>query len=277
MSGKQLSALGNLASSLIRSRPALVWCAAALMILVWGLGVALIVTPAAESTEQVASGRRLSVAAGFGDSESQPPAAPTDQPVAVAPDPSNPAAVPPTGDPKARTDPLAARGNPDPSPPRTMESKWFDVGGCTRTLDHTDLASGMPVTFAYQGTKATLHCGILPVNNIDEAITLELSGSPVPGRFDPTTVRPGAGGHAVPNSPAGTTLVLGNIVFSTLTLDTEYLPVGSYSFEVTGTSVSYSHRRTVTLTILPAPAPSPVVQDPDSSPGPAADGGAGEG
>lgn len=130
-------------------------------------------------------------------------------------------------------------------------------------LSNEELVSGTPATSAYEGTKAVLRCGVMPINKIDEEVTLELTQSPVPGRFEPATVRPGQDGMMV-GQPAGggaPQLFLGNIVHTTLTLDTERLPPGKFTVVITGRSASTRSSTTLTLTILsnvPPPPPEPV-------------------
>lgn len=142
------------------------------------------------------------------------------------------------------------------SPPRFATTKWFDMRGCTA------------FTPTVIETKAVLGCTVLPLNNIDEQIELELIGAPVAGRFDPPTVRaiPGKGMMTLPPPPGSAgppppPLFVGDLMSTTLTLDTENLPLGQYTFEVAATSATFNHSRLVTVTVVPPPpppAPAPV-------------------
>lgn len=77
----------------------------------------------------------------------------------------------------------------------------------------------------------------------------------------------------IPQPPGGGApqLFLGDMVHTTLTLDTERLPPGRYTFEVTGRSANTHSSTTMTLTILPnvpppAPAPEPPLPNPGDPP-----------
>ncbi|HYN99774.1 MAG TPA: hypothetical protein VEU28_08895 [Actinomycetota bacterium] len=220
---------------------------------------------AADPLQKSSGERRISAASGFGEAEPAPTPEPSEEPV-VAPEPTRIQVVDP---PQVRSRPAPAKTAAGPSqqnPHRFADSKWFDVFGCDRipSLSHMELVAGTPVTSAYENTKAVLRCSILPINKIDEEVTLELTQSPVSGRFEPPTVRPGQGGMMVPQPPGGGApqLFLGNLVSTTLTLDTEHLPPGRYTFEVTGRSAGTHSSRTMTLTILSNVPPPPLAPAP---------------
>jgi hypothetical protein len=221
--------------------------------------------------------RRIAAAAGSGGAEPSPSPEPSPQPV-VAPEPVRTQVVDP---PTLRNRPApapAAAAAPQQNPPRFANSKWFEIFGCDRIpfLSHMELVAGTPVLSAFEGTKATLRCSVMPINKIDEEVTLELTQSPVPGRFEPATVRPGQGGMMMGQPPGGGApqMFLGDLVHTTLTLDTERLPPGQYNFEVTGRSAGTHSSRTMTLTILsnvappapPEPTPPPIPGDPPPFP-----------
>lgn len=195
--------------------------------------------------------RAVAAAAGFEQSLVEPSPEPIPSPESVRPvQPVAALAVPVAKQPQPRE--AAPTTATRPSPPRFATTKWFDVGGCTAFA---------PIVL---GTNAVLRCTVLPINNIDEQITLELVGAPVAGRFDPPTVRPipGKGMMVLPPPPGSAApppppLFLGDVMMSTLTLDTENLPPGQYTFEVAATSATYNHSRLVTVTIVSPPAPAP--------------------
>lgn len=62
-------------------------------------------------------------------------------------------------------------------------------------------------------------------------------------------------------------MFLGDLTHTTLTLDTERLPPGQYSFEVTGRSAGTHSSRTMTLTILSNVPPPPEPVTPPPTPG----------
>lgn len=194
----------------------------------------------------------VAAAAGFEQSLVEPSPEPIPSPETVRPvQPVVALLVPVAKQPRQAAPTTAIRQ----SPPRFATTKWFDVGGCTA------------FTPTVVGMKAVMRCTVLPLNNIDEQITLELVGAPVSGRFDPPTVRPipGKGMTILPPPPGSAgppppSLFIGDLMLSTLTLDTENLPPGQYTFEVAATSATYNHSRLVTVTIVsPTPAPVPEV------------------
>jgi hypothetical protein len=228
---------------------------------------------AADTTEKSSAERRIAAASGSGGAEPSPSPEPSEQPV-VVPEPVRIQVVDP---PSLRNRPApgpATKVAPQQNPPRFVDSKWFEISGCNRIpfLSHTELVAGMPTISAFEGTKAVLRCSVMPINRIDEEVTLELTQSPVPGRFEPATVRPGQGGMTIPQPPGGGApqLFLGDVVHTTLTLDTERLPPGNYSFEVTGRSASTHSSTTMTLHILSnlPPPPPPEQATPPQNPGP---------
>ena len=220
--------------------------------------------------------RRIAAASGFGEAQPSPTPEPSEQPV-VVPEPDRIQVVDPPSLRKRSAPAPVTDAAPQQNPPRFADSKWFDIAGCDRIpfLTHLELVAATPLTSAYEGTKATLRCGVMPINKIDEEITLELTRSPVPGRFEPATVRPGQDGMMVGQPPGGgaPNLFLGKIVHTTLTLDTERLAPGRYDFEITGRSAGTHSSRTMTLTILsnippppPPAAPPPPLPNPEDLP-----------
>lgn len=253
------------------SKRAGTWVSVALLVVVVAtLGIWLSGS-AADTPENGPAERRIAAASGSGGAEPSPSSEPSGQPI-VVPEPVRTQVVDP---PSLRSRPApaaAAKVVPQQNPPRFADSKWFDISGCNRIPFPSDseLGAGTPVTSAYEGTKAVLRCSVLPINRIDEEVTLELTQSPVPGRFEPATVRPGQGGTIIPQPPGGggPQMFLGNMVYTTLTLDTERLPPGTYTFEVTGRSAGTYSSTTMTLhilsNVLPLPPPE---QAPPTNPG----------
>jgi hypothetical protein len=252
-----------------RYKAARTWASVALLVVVVAALGFWLGNPAAGSSVNNAGERRIAAASGSGEPEPSPSPEPSEQPV-IVPEPVRTHVVDP---PSLRNRPApapAVQVAPQQNPPRFANSKWFEVFGCDRTsLTHLELVAGTPVTSAYEGTKAVLRCSILPINKIDEEVTLELTQSPVPGRFEPATVRPGQGGMMMGQPPGGGApqMFLGDLTHTTLTLDTERLPPGQYSFEVTGRSAGTHSSRTMTLTILSNVPPPPEPVTPPPTPG----------
>ncbi len=251
------------------------WASVGLLVIVVAtLGIWLS-NPAGPS-ENGSRERRISAASGFGEARPSPTPEPSEQPV-VVPEPDRIQVVDPPSLRKRSAPAPTTNLAPQQNPPRSIDSKWFEIFGCDRIpfLTHLELVAATPVTSAYEGTKATLRCSVMPINKIDEEVTLELTRSPVPGRFEPATVRPGQGGMMVGQPPGGgaPNLFLGDMVHTTLTLDTERLAPGRYDFEVTGRSAGTHSSRTMTLTILsnippppPPAAPPPPLPNPEDLP-----------
>jgi hypothetical protein len=259
------------------SKRARTWASVALLVVIVAALGFWLGNPAAGSPEKTTGERRIAAASGSGEPEPSPSPEPSPQPV-VVPEPVRIHVVDPPSLRNRPTPAPAVQAAPQQNPPRFANSKWFEIFGCDRIpfLSHIELVAGTPVISAFEGTKATLRCSILPINKIDEEVTLELTQSPVPGRFEPATVRPGQGGMMMGQPPGGGApqMFLGDLTHTTLTLDTERLPPGQYNFEVTGRSAGTHSSRTMTLTILsnvapappPEPTPPPVAGDPPPFP-----------